>query len=76
MTGAISLFDRDFVKPGVFPKDFSRWLHQAFSDRQAADYGTDFGGTSEGVSESIRRARVFVDGVRKRLVHEGHLHTK
>jgi uncharacterized protein (UPF0332 family) len=26
-TGVISLFDRDFVKPGVFSKELSQWLH-------------------------------------------------
>jgi uncharacterized protein (UPF0332 family) len=28
--GAISLFDREFVKPGVFPRELSQWLHHAF----------------------------------------------
>jgi uncharacterized protein (UPF0332 family) len=37
-TGAISLFDREFVKPGVFSRDLSQWLHRAFRQRLAADY--------------------------------------
>ena len=30
-SGAISLFDRLYVKPALLPKDFSRWLHDAFA---------------------------------------------
>jgi uncharacterized protein (UPF0332 family) len=29
-TGAISLFDREFVKPGIFDKEMSVWLHTTF----------------------------------------------
>lgn len=36
--GAISLFDREFVLKGVFPKELSRSLHLAFDARQRADY--------------------------------------
>lgn len=36
--GAIGLFDREFVKKGIFSKDFSRWLHLAFDLRQRCDY--------------------------------------
>jgi uncharacterized protein (UPF0332 family) len=38
-SGAISLFDREFVKPGDLPKELSRSLHMAFEHRQQADYG-------------------------------------
>ena len=36
--GVISLFDREFVNAGIFPRELSRWLHQAFRQRLAADY--------------------------------------
>ena len=38
-SGTIALFDREFVKPGDFPKELSRALHLAFERRQQADYG-------------------------------------
>lgn len=72
-SGAISFFDREFVKPGTLPKDFSRWLHAAFSERQDADYGTEFGRSAEDASESLRRARDFVAGVRDLLRRQGYL---
>lgn len=38
-SGVISLFDREFVKSGDFPKGLSRSLHAAFEHRQRSDYG-------------------------------------
>lgn len=37
-SGAIALFDREFVKPGVIPKELSKALHRAFELRQKGDY--------------------------------------
>jgi len=37
-TGAIGLFDKEFVLKGVLPRDLSRDLHRAFDARQASDY--------------------------------------
>jgi len=36
--GAISLFDREFIKSGVFDKELSKTLHRAFELRQKSDY--------------------------------------
>ena len=37
-TGAIALFDREFIKSGLLDKSLSRILHRAFELRQKADY--------------------------------------
>ncbi|MCP4399848.1 MAG: HEPN domain-containing protein, partial [bacterium] len=37
-SGAISFFNREFVKTGLIDKEFSRWLHEAFDLRQRSDY--------------------------------------
>ena len=37
-SGAIALFDREFVKTGLFPKNLSGWIHDAFEKRLEADY--------------------------------------
>ena len=37
-TGAISLFDTEFVKKRIFPKALSKYLHRAFEQRQVFDY--------------------------------------
>ena len=36
--GAISLFDREFIKSGIFDKELSKTLHRAFELRQKGDY--------------------------------------
>jgi len=37
-SGAIGLFDKEFVKKDIFPKKLSKSLHRAFEQRQAFDY--------------------------------------
>jgi uncharacterized protein len=37
-SGALRLFDREFVKPGLFPRELSRSLRLAFNLRQMQDY--------------------------------------
>jgi len=37
-SGAIALFDKEFVKTGTFPKELSKALHRAFELRQKGDY--------------------------------------
>ena len=40
-SGAIALFDKEFVKTGKFPKELSKGLHRAFELRQRGDYMED-----------------------------------
>ena len=37
-SGAISLFDREFIKTEIFDRKFSKALHRAFELRQKGDY--------------------------------------
>jgi uncharacterized protein (UPF0332 family) len=62
--GAISLFDREFVKTGVFSKDFSRWLHRAFDLRQRCDYEAQFTISEEDARISLAAAEKFVTEVK------------
>jgi uncharacterized protein (UPF0332 family) len=66
-SGVIALFDRDFVKKGVFKKNFSRWLHDAFDMRQRSDYAADYRATMEDAEKTLKNAESFVDEVRKVL---------
>lgn len=34
----IGAFNRDFIKTGIFPKEFTRMIQGLFEDRQAGDY--------------------------------------
>ncbi|MGQ0561043.1 MAG: HEPN domain-containing protein [Gemmatimonadota bacterium] len=66
-SAAIALFDLNYVKTGLLPREFSRWLHDAFTLRQDADYATESGLDSHAAAELISHARSFVGGVRKHL---------
>ena len=66
-SGAISLFDQLFVRPGQLPREFSQWLHDAFLNRQAADYGAELTQTGSEVESLLGHAREFVTGVRRHL---------
>ena len=69
-SGAIALFDRDFVKQGVFKKDYSRWLHDAFDLRKRSDYAAEYHVSGEEAEKTLKNAELFVDEVKKVLSKE------
>jgi uncharacterized protein (UPF0332 family) len=66
-SGAISLFDKEFVKTGLFSKEFSRWIHDAFDLRQKSDYAPQTEVSEEQAREVLERARAFLEDVKRRL---------
>jgi uncharacterized protein (UPF0332 family) len=64
--GAISLFDREFVHTGAFPRELSRWLHQAFRQRLASDYAPLNTVTEDEASQFVAQVKAY-------LVQELHL---
>jgi uncharacterized protein (UPF0332 family) len=66
-TGAIALFNREFVKMGIFDKQFSRWLQDAFDLRQEADYQELVIVSTEQAQETLDHARVFVAEVKSQI---------
>ncbi len=37
-SAVIAFFDREFIRTGTLPKEYSRTLHRAFNERQQDDY--------------------------------------
>ena len=66
-SGAIALFDREFVKKGRIEKEFSRNLHRLFDLRQDSDYGDMFEASAEKAKEVLEQARLFVERARSYL---------
>ena len=66
-SGVISLFDKDYVKSGIFPKEFSKWLHHAFNLRQRSDYTAHYIPSAEEAENLLVQARSFIDGIMKQL---------
>jgi len=56
----IGVFDREFVKTGVFTRDLSRSLHLAFDRRQTHDYGEMIQPDRQTAEETLAGAKVFV----------------
>ena len=66
-SGAISIFDKEFVKEGVFPKEFSRWIHGAFDLRQRSGLcylASNYPGSSPG---HLPGCLCLVKGVKENL---------
>jgi len=66
-SGVISLFDKEYVKAGIFPKEFSRWLHDAFTLRQRSDYSVQYTPSAEEAEELLAHARSFVEAIIKEM---------
>jgi uncharacterized protein (UPF0332 family) len=64
---AIALFDKEFVKAGMFSKEFSRWLHEAFDLRQRSDYSPQFNATYEDARGVLDQATSFVTELKAKL---------
>jgi uncharacterized protein (UPF0332 family) len=69
-SGAIALFDLEYVKPGIFAKNFSQWLHEAFDLRQRSDYAPEFVVTRDDVEAVLQHASSFLTEVRALLTRE------
>jgi len=72
-SGTISLFDREFVKPGDLPKELSRALHLAFERRQQADYGELVQFDESAATRALEEAELFLQEVRAHLTAKGLL---
>jgi uncharacterized protein (UPF0332 family) len=70
-SGAISLFDREFVKPGDLPKELSRSLHMAFEHRQQADYGELIQLDDPAAARVIEGAQRFIQEVEAYMKSRG-----
>lgn len=69
-SGAISIFDREYVKAGIFPREMSKALHRAFELRQKADYMEETEVTPEDIAEIRPLAEQFVTAAEKFLQSE------
>lgn len=66
-TGVMGLFDREFIRTGVLPRDLSRGLHRAFDARQAADYRFADPLDPAEAREALQKASHFVEAIAAHL---------
>src|SRR3972149_8858763 len=65
--GAISLFDKEFIKAGIFDKGMSKALHRAFELRQKGDYMEQSEVAQKDVDEMLPEVVNFVKTVKDYL---------
>ena len=72
-SGALSLFDREFVKTGLFPRELSRSLRLAFNLRQTHDYKEMTEVDQPTAESTLTDAKTFVDAIEAYLRSNGYL---
>lgn len=72
-SGVIGLFDREFVKTGLFTRDLSRSLRLAFDRRQTHDYGELIEIDEQIAQETLNDTKTFISAVETYLSSTGYL---
>ncbi|OIO30462.1 MAG: hypothetical protein AUJ60_02795 [Nitrospirae bacterium CG1_02_44_142] len=66
--GAISLFDKEFIKKGAFDNELSKTLHRAFELRQKGDYMEQAEVTKSDVDEMLPKTKNFINRIKAYLL--------
>lgn len=72
-SSALGLFDREFVKTGLFPRELSRSLRLAFNLRQRQDYKEMTDVDEPTAVSTLNDSTSFVDAVEAYLRSNGYL---
>ena len=72
-SGAISLFDKEYVKEGIFPKELSKSLHIAFDLRQTHDYGELIEIDKATTEHVLNNAKLFVKEIESYLISKDYM---
>jgi len=69
-SGVISIFNKNFVKEGIVPKEMSALIENAKHYRERADYGDFFIVSREKCEEQIRQSKIFILEMSKGIAKE------
>ncbi len=62
-SGVMAYFQKNYVKTGVFGKEYSLILTEAFEVRSESDYDDYYMISKEEVEEQIQNADIFMNGI-------------
>jgi|ABPW01.1.fsa_nt_gi uncharacterized protein (UPF0332 family) len=62
-SAVIAFFDKQFIRTGVLPKEYSRTLHRAFNERQQDDYLPFAEIDPDELKQLLEDVRRMVDGI-------------
>jgi uncharacterized protein (UPF0332 family) len=63
----LGAFNKEFVRSGIFPKEFTALLTRLFEDRQSGDHDFMPGLTEEEPRQDVADAQKIVDSVQRFL---------
>lgn len=66
--GVMSYFQKNYVKQGIFEKEYSKILTEAFEIRSESDYDDYYVISKEEVEVQVQNARFFVEGIEKYII--------
>jgi uncharacterized protein (UPF0332 family) len=64
-SAVIACFDKEFIRTGLLPKDYSRTLHRAFNERQQDDYLPFVVMNADELKQLLTDVRTMVGGIAK-----------
>ncbi len=62
-SGVMAYFQKNYVKPGIFGKEYSKILTEAFQIRNDSDYDDHYIISKEEVDVQIQNAQIFFDSI-------------
>ena len=68
--GVIALFDENFVKQNILPKELGKLFHRAFDMRQSGDYRDMLVVTEEQAVDAVNAAVKFITAIEEKLSGE------
>lgn len=69
-SAVIASFNLHFIKPGIFPKEFSKSIQNLFEQRQLGDYDVESGIDDDEAKKNIKTASEIVKHIEKFLKKE------
>jgi len=70
-SAVIAFFDKEFIRTGILPKEYSRTLHRAFNERQQDDYMPFVEIDPDELSQLLADVRNMVVGVTTYILRDG-----
>lgn len=71
--GVIASFNQHFVKIGIFPKEFSKWVARLFRERQTGDYLFELSIEKKDADEDVNISEQILTAIEEHLKSEKFL---
>ena len=65
--GVIALFDENFIKTNILPKELGKLFHRAFDMRQSGDYRDMLVVTEQQAVDAVNAAERFISAIEEKL---------